>query len=187
MGVIILIDAMKHQGLIVYISKKYLVIYKKLGYDLKEMIQIGNIGLLKAINTFDESKNYKFATYASTCIHNELLQFLRKQKLPWLSKDEHGNKITYIPMSLNDTFIDADGNSCEMTNVIAGGRNINIDNIQLKISINQLPVKLRKIIHLRYYKGINQREAGKIMGISQSYLSRLERQALDKLKNNLAS
>ncbi len=167
--------------LVVYIAKKF----ESSGVGLDDLISIGTIGLIKAVNTFSPEKNIKLATYASRCIENEILMYLRKissQKMV-VSLDEPLNT-------------DYDGNELMLADVLGSegdeiSREIEDDDekrILLQV-INDLPKREKKIIEMRFGIGdieeLTQKEVADIMGISQSYISRLEKRIIKKLGNRL--
>lgn len=165
--------------LVVFLSKKY----DNTSYDLEDLVSIGTIGLIKGVKTYRLDKNIKLATYASRCIDNEILMFLRK------------NKKRKIEVSFEDAInSDGDGNELHLEDVF--GTEIDIvekeyenilDKEILLKEINSLPKRDKQILSLRY--GLNnkdeftQKEVADILGISQSYISRIEKKAIKKLKN----
>ncbi len=167
--------------LVVYIAKKF----ESSGVAMDDLISIGTIGLIKAVNTFSPGKNIKLATYASRCIENEILMYLRKiasQKLV-VSLDEPLNT-------------DWDGNELMLADVLGSdgdeiSREIEEDDekrILLQV-IEGLPGRERDIIEMRFGIGekeeLTQKEVADIMGISQSYISRLEKRILKKIENRI--
>ena len=154
---------------------------------MEDLISIGTIGLIKAINTFNPEKNIKLATYASRCIENEILMYLRrtsKRKLE-VSLDEPLN-------------VDWDGNELLLSdilgteeNVISQGLEDEVDKKLLRIAMRKLKQRERLIIELRY--GLNQydgqektqKEVADMLGISQSYISRLEKRIMKQLKKEI--
>lgn len=167
--------------LVVYIAKKF----ENSGVSLDDLISIGTIGLIKAVNTFSPEKNIKLATYASRCIENEILMYLRKiasQKMV-VSLDEPLN-------------VDWDGNELMLADVLGSdgdeiSREIEEDDekrILMQI-IEDLPEREKTIIEMRFGIGnreeLTQKEVADIMGISQSYISRLEKRIIRKLGNKL--
>lgn len=157
--------------LVVYIAKKF----ENTGIDLEDLISIGTIGLMKAINTFNTGKNIKLATYASRCIENEILMYLRRN-----------NKIKgelSIDEPLNQ---DRDGNELLLSDVLGTDEDIIYKNLEdevdhklLKIAISKLTDKEKYIMNLRFgmegHKEKTQKEVADMLGISQSYISRLEK------------
>lgn len=169
--------------LVVYIAKKF----ENSGVSIDDLISIGTIGLIKAVNTFSPEKNIKLATYASRCIENEILMHLRKiasQKLV-VSLDEPLNT-------------DWDGNELMLADVLGSdGDEISREieesdekRILLQI-IDGLPLREKEIIEMRFGLGekeeLTQKEVADIMGISQSYISRLEKRIIKKIGNRLKS
>ena len=164
--------------LVVYIAKKF----DNTGVGVEDLISIGTIGLIKAINTFNPTKKIKLATYASRCIENEILMFFRSAKK------------TAQDVSLNDPIdTDKDGNTLTLLDTIATDDHI-LEDIDLRMKVRQLydAVKTRlsprerEIILLRYgltgQRPLVQREIAKKLNISRSYVSRLEKKALQKLR-----
>ena len=167
--------------LVVYIAKKF----ENSGVNIEDLISIGTIGLIKAVNTFKPDKNIKLATYASRCIENEILMYLRKvnqQRLD-ISLDEPLN-------------VDWDGNELLLSDVLGtDGLEIN-DNLEqedekrvLIACMQTLSVRERLIMNMRFgLEGKNehtQKEVADILGISQSYISRLEKRIILKLKRDI--
>ncbi len=167
--------------LVVYIAKKF----ENSGVNIEDLISIGTIGLIKGVNTFKPDKNIKLATYASRCIENEILMYLRKvnqQKLD-ISLDEPLN-------------VDWDGNELLLSDVLGtDGLEIN-DNIEqederrvLKYCMKSLSSRERLIMNMRFgmdgKKEHTQKEVADILGISQSYISRLEKRIILKLKRDI--
>ena len=171
----------KNLRLVVYIAKKF----ENSGVNIEDLISIGTIGLIKAVNTFSPEKNIKLATYASRCIENEILMHLRKiasQKIE-ISLDEPLNT-------------DWDGNELMLADVLGS----DVDEISREIEeddekkvllqmIENLPPREREIIDMRFGLGekeeLTQKEVADKMGISQSYISRLEKRIIKKLGNRL--
>ena len=151
------------------------------------MISIGTIGLIKAINTFNPLKNIKLATYASRCIENEILMYLRRN-----------NKIRY-EVSIDEPLnVDWDGNELLLSDILGTDENIiskdledEVDKRLLRMALEKLNDRERDIIELRF--GINrsdgrertQKEVADLMGISQSYISRLEKKIMKRLKKEI--
>lgn len=167
--------------LVVYIAKKF----ENSGVNIEDLISIGTIGLIKAVNTFSPEKNIKLATYASRCIENEILMHLRKiasQKIE-VSLDEPLNT-------------DWDGNELMLADVLGSdvdeiSREIEEDDEKkiLREIIDNLPTREREIIDMRFGLGekeeLTQKEVADKMGISQSYISRLEKRIIKKIGNRL--
>ena len=164
--------------LVVYIAKKF----ENTGVDLEDLISIGTIGLMKAINTFNNSKNIKLATYASRCIENEILMFLRRS-----------NKIkgeVSIDEPLNQ---DGDGNDLLGTDEDVVYKNLEdeVDRRLLKAALSKLDEKEKNIMNLRFgmqgEKERTQKEVADMLGISQSYISRLEKKIMIKMRKDITS
>lgn len=169
--------------LVVYISKKF----ENTGVGIEDLISIGTIGLMKAINTFNPDKNIKLATYASRCIENEILMFLRKSnKIKGevsidepLNKDADGNELL-----LSDIL----GTDCDVT---SRGIEDEVDRKLLKESITKLNKREKNIMELRFGFGNDeektQKEVADMLGISQSYISRLEKKIISKMRKEIKS
>ena len=165
--------------LVVFLAKKY----ENTGYDIEDLVSIGTIGLIKGINTYKLSKNIKLATYASRCISNEILMFLRK------------NKKRKKEISLEDSLnYDNEGNELHLEDVL--GTEIDLVSNEYEKSvernfiskeINKLGNREKQIMILRY--GLNntdsftQKEVADLLGISQSYISRIEKKVIKNIKN----
>ncbi len=167
--------------LVVYIAKKF----ESSGVALDDLISIGTMGLIKAVKTFCPDKNIKLATYASRCIENEVLMYLRKIS--------HTRTEISFDEPLN---IDWDGNELLLGDILSDEDNKVDDCFEhdemIKILIEcveKLPERERQIIYLRYGlktdKDYTQKEVADILGISQSYISRIEKKILDQLKTEL--
>lgn len=165
--------------LVSHIIKKYYSSYE----NPDELLSIGSLGLIKAVDSFKPSFGTRFATYASKCIQNEILMFFRSKKR------------SSLEVSINDTIdVDKDGNPLTYLDIISVEESIEAD-LDLKGHIEKirtlvdelLPPREREIIVLRYglkgYKPRTQREVAAYLGISRSYVSRIEKRALEKLKN----
>lgn len=169
--------------LVVYIAKKF----ENTGVGIEDLISIGTIGLMKAINTFNMEKNIKLATYASRCIENEILMFLRKS-----------NKIKgeiSIDEPLNQ---DGDGNELLLSDILGTDDDITsrhiedeVDKKLLKESIIKLSPREKYIMELRFgFKDDEektQKEVADMLGISQSYISRLEKKIISKMRREIKS
>ncbi len=167
--------------LVVFLSKKY----DGSGYDLEDLVSIGTIGLIKGVNTYKLDKNIKLATYASRCIDNEILMFLRK------------NKKRKSEISFEDSLsYDAEGNELHLEDVLGTEIDLvpneyekKVDKEALNREIISLNKRDKEIMMLRY--GLNnkreytQKEVAEILGISQSYISRIEKKVIKKLKQIL--
>nr|MBP3681395.1 RNA polymerase sporulation sigma factor SigE [Clostridia bacterium] len=171
--------------LVVYIAKKF----ENTGIGIEDLISIGTIGLMKSINTFNTDKKIKLATYASRCIENEILMFLRRN-----------NKIkteVSIDEPLNQ---DGDGNELLLSDILGTDSDVTsrriedeVDKKLLHASIEKLNKRERNIMELRFgfgsYDGNEktQKEVADMLGISQSYISRLEKRIIDKMKREIIS
>lgn len=167
--------------LVVYIARKF----ENTGICVEDLISIGTIGLIKAINTFNPVKNIKLATYASRCIENEILMYLRRN-----------NKIK-TEVSFDDPLnTDWDGNEFLLSDVLGTESDIIHKNIEeevdkqlLEVAITKLSNREKKIIQLRFgLQGENektQKEVADMLGISQSYISRLEKRIINRLKKEI--
>ncbi|MBQ4583629.1 MAG: RNA polymerase sporulation sigma factor SigK [Bacilli bacterium] len=169
--------------LVVFLAKKY----ENTGYDVEDLVSIGSIGLIKGINTYKIDKNIKLATYASRCISNEILMFLRK------------NKRRRGEISLEDALnYDAEGNELHLEDILGTEDDIvhkefeqKLDKQFLAKEITKLPPRDKQIMIMRY--GLNnteeytQKEVAEILGISQSYISRIEKKVIKKLQNYMNS
>ncbi len=165
--------------LVVFLSKKY----DNTLYDLEEIVSIGTIGLIKAIKTYKLDKNIKLATYASRCIDNEILMFLRK------------NKKRMSEVSFEDSInFDSEGNELHIEDVFGTEDDIvekSIEDKDNKVLLEDYVKKLnerdREIIEQRYglfgKKELTQKELADKLSISQSYISRIEKKVIKKLKN----
>ena len=170
--------------LVVYIAKKF----ENTGIDFEDLISIGTIGLMKAINTFNVDKNIKLATYASRCIENEILMQLRRNtKIKnEISIDEPLNK-------------DGDGNELLLSDILGTDSDITSKGIEdevdmklLNIAINKLDKREKYIMQLRFgidgdQKEKTQKEVADMLGISQSYISRLEKKIMNKMRKEIMS
>ena len=167
--------------LVVFISRRF----ENTGINLEDLISIGTIGLIKAISTYRRDKNIKLATYASRCIENEILMYIRKisaQKAE-VSLDEPIN-------------MDYDGNELLLSDILGTDEDMILrpmeDDVDLHIlrqAVQELPEREREIVIMRF--GLNgrqeltQKEVAQYMGISQSYISRLEKRIMQKLRKEL--
>lgn len=169
--------------LVVYIAKKF----ENSGVDLEDLISIGTIGFMKAINTFKPNRNIKLATYGSRCIENEILMFLRRSNR---LKSE-----VSIDEPLNQ---DGDGNELLLSDILGTEddvvyKNLNdeVDRRLLRDAICKLSDKERNIMGLRFgidgKKARTQKEVADMLGISQSYISRLEKKIMLKMRKDILS
>ena len=169
--------------LVVYISRKF----ENTGIDMEDLISIGTIGLIKAVNTFNLDKNIKLATYASRCIENEILMCLRKnnKKKSEVSFDEPLN-------------VDWDGNELLLSDILGTEEDTIYRDLELEAekkllirAVNQLPPREKLIVQLRFGLGHpdgeekTQKEVADILGISQSYISRLEKKIMQRLRREM--
>lgn len=167
--------------LVVYIAKKF----ESTGINIEDLISIGTIGLIKAVNTFSPEKNIKLATYASRCIENEILMYLRK--------NQNRRREISIDEPLN---IDWDGNELLLSDVLGTDENQvgqrleqDAERAVLRRSVERLSARERQIMELRFglVDGVEhtQKEAADAIGISQSYISRLEKRIIRDLRRQL--
>ena len=167
--------------LVVFLSKKY----ENTGVDLEDLVSIGTIGLIKGISTYKLDKNIKLATYASRCIDNEILMFLRK------------NKRRKTEISFEDSLsYDGEGNELHLEDILGTDPDVVTKGIEEETEKNLLHdeiIKLSKrdklIMTLRYglfnNKEMTQKEVAEYLGISQSYISRIEKKIIKKIKTNV--
>lgn len=168
--------------LVVYIARKF----ENTGVGIEDLVSIGTIGLIKAVNTFDPVKRIKLATYASRCIENEILMYLRR------------NSKTKAEVSFDEPLnIDWDGNELLLSDVLGTENDIiyksveeEVDKALLHSAMSKLSGREQKIMELRF--GLNeegmertQKEVADLLGISQSYISRLEKRILKKMKKEI--
>ena len=169
--------------LVVFLAKKY----DNTSTDLEDLVSIGTIGLIKAVNTYRLDKNIKLATYASRCIDNEILMYLRKTK----------RKRTEV--SFEDSLsYDADGNELHLedvlgtdTDIVTKGLDDELDKSLMLEEIEKLSSRDKEIIELRYglngKKEMTQKDVAILLGISQSYISRIEKKVIKKLNTIIRS
>ena len=169
--------------LVVYIARKF----ENTGVGVEDLISIGTIGLIKAINTFNRNKNIKLATYASRCIENEILMYLRR------------NSKLRMEVSIDEPLtVDWDGNELLLSDILGTDADIiyrdlenEVERKLLKKALSKLSRREKTIIELRF--GLNhpsgremtQKEVADLMGISQSYISRLEKKIIGRLKKEI--
>ena len=165
----------------VYIAKKF----ENTGTGIEDLISIGTIGLIKAVNTFKPDKNIKLATYASRCIENEILMFLRKTSV---RKNE---------VSLDEPLhVDWDGNELLLSDVLADEEHAVVEPVEaedergiLLRAVSLLPERDKLIVNMRFglggFEEHTQKEVADLMGISQSYISRLEKRIILRLKTDM--
>ncbi|MBC8536162.1 RNA polymerase sporulation sigma factor SigE [Feifania hominis] len=167
--------------LVVYIARKF----EGTGIYIEDLISIGSIGLIKAINTFKPDKNIKLATYASRCIENEILMFLRK--------NTYGKHEISIDEPLN---VDWDGNELLLSDILGCDEDTvhksleeDVDRQLLRTAIGKLSERERKIMEYRFgMRGgeeMTQKDVANLLGISQSYISRLEKKIIERLKKEI--
>ena len=167
--------------LVVYIARKF----ENTGIYVEDLISIGTIGLIKAINTFKPDKNIKLATYASRCIENEILMYLRK--------NSNMRSEVSIDEPLN---VDWDGNELLLSDILGTDNDIICKNIEeevdkelLKDALTKLSGREQQIMRMRFGLGKEkektQKEVADILGISQSYISRLEKRIIRRLKKEI--
>ena len=164
--------------LVVFLAKKY----ENTKVDLEDLVSIGTIGLIKGVNTYKYDKNIKLATYASRCIDNEILMYLRK------------NKKRKTEVSFEDSLsYDAEGNELRLEDILGTEEDIVTrpleDEVERKLlytEIDKLNERDKEIMTLRYglnnNKELTQKEVATFLGISQSYISRIEKKVINKLK-----
>lgn len=169
--------------LVVYIAKKF----DNTGVGVEDLISIGTIGLIKAVNTFNSGKNIKLATYASRCIENEILMYLRR------------NSKTRLEVSIDEPLnVDWDGNELLLSDILGTDEDVIYRDMETEVeykllfrAIAKLSDREQTIVNLRY--GLNrgdgkektQKEVADILGISQSYISRLEKKIMKRLKREM--
>ena len=168
--------------LVVYIARRF----ENTGVNIEDLVSIGTIGLIKAVNTFDVSKKIKLATYASRCIENEILMFLRR------------NSKTRGEVSFDEPLnVDWDGNELLLSDIMgtepdlcSRGIEEEVDRALLREALTKLSERDRTIIELRYGlrgngDGKTQKEVADVLGISQSYISRLEKRIIGRLRKDI--
>lgn len=169
--------------LVVYIAKKF----DNTGVGVEDLISIGTIGLIKSVNTYNPDKNIKLATYASRCIENEILMYLRR------------NSKTKLEVSIDEPLnVDWDGNELLLSDILGTEEDVIYRDLESEVerklllkAINKLSDRERLIINLRF--GLNsrdgeemtQKEVANLLGISQSYISRLEKKIMKRLQKEI--
>ena len=169
--------------LVVYIAKKF----DNTGVGVEDLISIGTIGLIKSINTYNPEKNIKLATYASRCIENEILMYLRR------------NNKTKLEVSIDEPLnVDWDGNELLLSDILGTDEDVIYKDIENEVerkllirAIGKLSERERTIINMRF--GLNnaqgeemtQKEVAAVLGISQSYISRFEKKIMKRLKREM--
>ena len=169
--------------LVVYLAKKY----ENTKVDLEDLVSIGTIGLIKGVNTYKLDKNIKLATYASRCIDNEILMYLRK------------NKKRRTEVSFEDSLsYDSEGNELHLEDILGTDSDIVTKGLEretekelLEIEINKLNKRDKQIMMLRYglfgHEEMTQKDVANMLGISQSYISRIEKKVIKRLRNVVGS
>ena len=171
--------------LVVYIAKKF----DNTGVGVEDLISIGTIGLIKSINTFKPDKNIKLATYASRCIENEILMYLRR------------NNKTKLEVSIDEPLnVDWDGNELLLSDLLGTDEDVIYRDIENEVerklllgAISKLSDREKKIVNLRFGLGtqdgheMTQKEVASLLGISQSYISRLEKKIMRQLKKEMSN
>ncbi len=169
--------------LVVYIAKKF----DNTGIGVEDLISIGTIGLIKAINTFNPTKNIKLATYASRCIKNEILMYLRR------------NNKTRMEVSIDEPLnVDWDGNELLLSDILGTDEDIIYRDIETEVeknllrhAVDKLSEREKTIVELRFGlkdprgEEMTQKEVADLLGISQSYISRLEKKIMKRLKKEI--
>jgi RNA polymerase sporulation-specific sigma factor len=168
--------------LVVYIARKF----ENTGVNVEDLISVGTIGLIKAVNTFDPDKKIKLATYASRCIENEILMYLRR------NSKVKAEISFYEPLN-----IDWDGNELLLSDILGTENDVvynliedEVDKQLLIVAMKKLSEREKEIVQLRF--GLNgtiektQKEVADILGISQSYISRLEKRIIKRLKKEIS-
>ena len=169
----------RNMGLVYYIAKRYTETQESNTREpFEDLVSIGTIGLIKAVNTFDESKGFKFATYATRCINNEILMNFRRNK----KKKQEISMQTPI-------HVDDNGNVMTIENTIDEKIDMNQeDDSRLQEMLDCLPMvedKRNRNILLLFLAGKRQKEIARIMGISQSYISRLQQKAIEEIRQKM--
>lgn len=171
--------------LVVYIAKKF----DNTGVGVEDLISIGTIGLIKSINTFKPDKNIKLATYASRCIENEILMYLRR------------NNKTRMEVSIDEPLnVDWDGNELLLSDILGTDEDVIYKGIENEVerkllmgAVSKLSEREKTIVKLRFGLGspegreMTQKEVAELLGISQSYISRLEKKIMRQLKKEMSN
>jgi len=169
--------------LVVYIAKKF----DNTGIGVEDLISIGTIGLIKSVNTYNPDKNIKLATYASRCIENEILMYLRR------------NNKTKLEVSIDEPLnVDWDGNELLLSDILGTEEDIIYRDLEHEVernllmrAIDKLSEREKTIINLRFGfsatdgEEMTQKEVAELLGISQSYISRLEKKIMKRLKREI--
>lgn len=170
--------------LVVYIAKRF----DNTGINIEDLISIGTIGLIKSINTFNPEKNIKLATYASRCIENEILMYLRR------------NNKTKMEVSIDEPLnVDWDGNELLLSDILGTDEDVIYRGIENEVerkllmnAVSKLSKREKTIVRLRFGLGtvdgqeMTQKEVANLLGISQSYISRLEKKIMRQLKKEIS-
>ena len=168
--------------LVVYIARRF----ENTGVNLEDLISIGTIGLIKAVGTYQPAKSIKLATYASRCIENEILMYLRrtvklKSEVSFdepLNTDFEGNELLLSDILGTDS------------ETVYGGVEANVEKELLKEALKRLPERERRIMYMRFGLGgkqeMTQKDVADELGISQSYISRLEKKIIERLKKEIS-
>ena len=167
--------------LVVYIAKRF----ENAGVNVEDLVSIGTIGLIKAVNTFAPEKNIKLATYASRCIENEILMYLRR------------NGKTKSEISFDEPLnVDWDGNELLLSDILGTEEDVIFEHLEGEVNrrllyhaIKKLNRRERRIIEMRFGlsggREMTQKEVADVMGISQSYISRLEKKIINRLRREI--
>ncbi|MCT8976906.1 RNA polymerase sporulation sigma factor SigE [Clostridium sp. CX1] len=167
--------------LVVYIARKF----ENTGVNVEDLVSVGTIGLIKAVNTFDPEKKIKLATYASRCIENEILMYLRR------NSKVKAEISFYEPLN-----IDWDGNELLLSDILGTDNDVvynliedEVDKQLLMVAMKKLSAREKEIVNLRFGLGgqgeKTQKEVADMLGISQSYISRLEKRIIKRLKKEI--
>ena len=167
--------------LVVYVAKKF----ENVGTGIEDLISIGTVGLIKAINTFRADKSIKLATYASRCIENEILMYIRKTS--------HQKNEVSLDEPIN---MDYDGNELLLSDILGTEEDMILRPLEdavdlhlLRHAVGQLPAREKEIVTLRFglygYQELTQKEVAIKLGISQSYISRLEKRIMGRLRKEI--
>ena len=171
----------RNLGLVVFISRRF----ENTGIHIEDLISIGTIGLIKGVNTYRRDRNIKLATYASRCIENEILMYIRK-----ISNQKN-------EVSLDEPInMDYDGNELLLSDILGTDEDMilrpmedDVDLFLLRQAVSQLPQREREIVEMRFglngKKELTQKEVAERMEISQSYISRLEKRIMLKLRKEI--
>ena len=159
--------------LVVYIARRF----ENTGVNLEDLISIGTIGLIKAVNTFRPDRNIKLATYSSRCIENEILMYIRKIANQPINTDWDGNELLLSDVLGTDS------------DIVMRPLEDDVDHQLLRQALGRLPEREKQIVSMRFGLGgrqeKTQKEVADIMGISQSYISRLEKRIMVRLRREI--